>query len=235
MFTEQGVCATFGTDAARNQKLLNSAAQASAREVANRAVMQPALGREAQMVLRDPYKPLTAVGRVPGLNAWPRRKMRDPRFYGFGGLPKGSLSPMRVTPRVFNGFAGIGWLPVTEDVVDTIKRNTTNPAGSGWVQGTPTSSGPGVLQSILDTIRVTLPATVSAVKGQPYYNPGQLQSSYQTTPYAAGAGSSIGAQLGTSVGGIGDTISRIVQENPLLVLGGGVALLLLLMKPPGRR
>lgn len=234
MFTEQGACASFGTDAARNRKLLNSAAQASARQVANVAIMQPSLGREQQMVLRDPYKPLTAVARVPGLNAWPKRKLRDPRYYGFGGLPKGSLSPVRVTPRVFNGFAGFGFLLPTEDIAGTLSRITPR-GGSGWVEGTPTSSGPGILQSILDTIRVTLPATVSAVKGQPYYNPGQVQSSYQTAPYTAGAGSNIGAQLGTSVGGIGDTISRIVQENPLLVLGGGLALVLLMMKPPSRR
>lgn len=50
-----------------------------------------------------------------------------------------------------------------------------------------------------------------------------------------GTATALGAAAGGAVGSIGQAVSDFVQQNPLLVLGGGVALVLLFMKPPSRR
>lgn len=46
-------------------------------------------------------------------------------------------------------------------------------------------------------------------------------------------GQNIGRAAGGALGNLGDTVSEIVQKNPLLVLGGVAAIVLYLMQPTG--
>jgi hypothetical protein len=180
-------------------------------------------GRIIQFPLVNPYRPLKAVrSPISGLNAFP--KVSDIVNFGY-----------RVDrAAVFNNRG-----------VDT---NDQLPEGSeslGFTfQEYPDgvslpSSGPSNLQLILDTIARTLPATISAAKKQPYYDPaarGYSQTGYETGgAYPGQAGGQIGSQVGGAVGNVGDTLGNIVAQHPYLVLAGGAALVLLFMSPPRRR
>jgi len=174
-------------------------------------------GSEITFPLRDPYKPITNTrSPVTGMNAYPRYKLRNPRYYGFAGLGQDP----------YGQDVGKGYFPSSPTIGTVFSPQPSSPPA------------PSRFEEILRTIQVTLPATISAVKGRPYYNPAQsLQPQYTMygQPISGQPGANIGAQVGAATGNIADTLANIVQEHPLLVLGGGAALLLLFMSPPRRR
>lgn len=162
----------------------------------------------------NPFKPVVKTrSPVTALTAFPKRFTYS--------VPQGDGEPDDEQ----TGFSGLGY---------------------SWADFNPSypestiSSGPSKLQTIVGGIAATLPATVQAFRAAP----GNI---YPTSGYslygsnAGGAypnqspGADIGARTGAAVGNVGDTIGSIVQQHPLLVLGGGIALLLLFMNPPRRR
>jgi hypothetical protein len=107
--------------------------------------------------------------------------------------------------------------------------------------GQPNTSGTSIWDKIFGTIERTLPASISAIKGQGvpygYYNPqtgGYSQTpqmGYQQAPKGYSYNSS-GQLVKDAVGSVTD----FVGNNPLLVGGGILAVALLFMRPPsGRR
>lgn len=193
--------------------------------------------REVPFQMVNPFRPIVRTrSPVTGLNAWPIRKIGD-RYYSFG----------RQGVQEFRPFGSLG----QDDFgPGDIVGQTPGPA----LPGVPVSysypsefpQGPSTLQSILATIQTTLPATISALKKQPYYNPaGSLQSVYSAPSgfirdasgqlIPTGSAASAGAGLGAGVAQLANSLTAFVTQNPLLVMGGGVALLLFFREPPRRR
>lgn len=182
-------------------------------------------GREVPFPMVSPFSPVARAGApVTGLTAFPMQRPLGKRYYGLGKLGWPELSTVP------------GWsLPTTP--------NTTING-----QGVSLPGSPSTLQTILNSINAglaTIPAIISANRSQPYYNPSQIAGQPAQTLYGqplagsaalpGSAGASIGSQAGAAVGNIGDTIGQIVAQHPYLVLGGGLAVVLLMMKPPSRR
>lgn len=168
----------------------------------------------------NPYRPLLQT-RVPvaGLNAFPR--VNDVANIGYR-VDTFNARGERDDP-----------LPADTESLGFLDPSESLPSGIGLPRQ------PSNLQLILGTIASTLPATISALKKQPYYAPG-TGTQYSTPGYTTEGGynqpgANIGAQAGAAVGNVGDTISNIVAQHPLLVLAGGAALVLLFMSPPRRR
>lgn len=200
-----------------------------------RVVILPAArGRELPVAMVNPYGPIRDTGSpVAGINA-PYGHLRDQRQYGFAGFEVVDFSGAKA----FQPLAG--W----QEAIEEAARNAadaTRPRVVGSRIETSPSPSPSRLEMILRTIQTTLPATISAVRKQPYYDPAASLSSQtvygQQLPYSAtaGAGSDIGAQAGGALGNIGDTFGRIVAEHPYLTLAAGAALVLLFIQPPRRR
>lgn len=180
----------------------------------------------------SPYRPLTAT-RVPieGLTAFPKRGYY---FNGDNGADfnvGGDDSSERLPP----GHENLGFVDPAMSAPQGVglESDSYSSLGMQW-------------EGVIGQIVQGTPAIIGSVRGQPYYDPNQssnpqLFPQYNERPGgaypvgASGAGANIGSQAGAAVGNIGDTISNIVTQNPLLVLGGGVLLLFLFMKPPGRR
>lgn len=167
----------------------------------------------------NPYKPLLKT-RVPvaGLNTFPRVD-NDIVNIGYG-------------VKMFNARGEKDEpLPPDTESLGFLDPAETTPRGIGLPQQ------PSNLQLILGTIASTLPATISAIKKQPYYAPGTggTYTASGQQVYQGQAGADIGAQAGAAVGNIGDTFGNIVAQHPYLILAGGAALLLLFMSPPRRR
>lgn len=180
----------------------------------------------------SPYRPLTAT-RVPieGLTAFPKSG------YYFNGEPVSDFNvegddPNENMPPGFETLQGFPDPGANAPVGIGLSQENYSPLGMKWE---------GVIGQIVQGV----PGIISAGKSQPYYDPSQ-SSNPQLFPQQVygegvgvvgpgGAGANIGSQAGAAVGNIGDTISNIVSQNPLLVLGLGAAALLLFMRPPGRR
>jgi hypothetical protein len=196
-------------------------------------------GREVPFPMHDPYGPVNKAGvPVPGYNEWPpRANVMGKTFYGLSGQAA-ALRQKRAQSEdrglsgfsIFDGggaFSDTGFLPGTP----------------GLGSGLPGGGGSSIWQSILSTIQSTLPATISAIKKQPYYPPGYgIQQPGGGVVYGAdgsivstGSAAASGAQLGAGLANVGNSLSSFVAANPLLVLGGAVALFLLFKEPPRRR
>lgn len=158
------------------------------------------------------------------------------------GLRKGFMND---TARAFTPLGG-GW----RDVVLI---------GPGGVPATPpTISGGGGSgggfdwSQVFGVITQSAPAIITAIRGQgvpPGYYPsaipqGNNQQYSQIPPgYAYQNGqlipidsaASAGAQAGEGIANLTNSVSTFVTQNPLLVLGGVVGLLLLFRQPPSRR
>lgn len=186
----------------------------------------------------SPYRPLTATrAPVAGLTAFPKSG------YYFNGEPNIDFNSPETgesdeDEQVPAGHESLGFI----DPAAGMTSGVSLPYSQSF--GPQQPSGPSRLQSILGAISTTLPATISAFKSQPYYNPAQgayPQSAYPQGVYATQAGptgggvADIGAQAGAAVGGLGDTVGKIVADHPYIVLAAGAAVLLMFMKPPGRR
>lgn len=183
----------------------------------------------------SPYRPLTAT-RVPvaGLTAFPKRG------YPFNGESNADFNPGGYDPndRVPPGHESLGFLDPVGSAPIGIGLNDYSPLGMKW-------------EGIIGQITQTTPAIISAVRGNPYYDPSQNFNPQLTPPYEStrsagqapegyyyddrGTLRQIGSNVGGAVGSIGQSLSDFVQRNPLLVLGGGAALVLLFMSPPRRR
>lgn len=215
------------------------------------------IGMGAQVIpfpMVDPYSPIRRAGRppVPGYTAFPApevniqpnrnrrvarivyREVSEPgrrvsHFNTRGDEPVGA-------PAVDRDISGFGDL--TEQIPSGISLEDPSFNGLG-------SLGETKLQTILGTIATTLPATVSAFKGKPYYPAQNLygqggQAGYTEYPQGAvpvsgRAAEDVGAGVGRAADTLGDTVSRFVSEHPYLVIGGGAAIVLLFMNPPKRR
>lgn len=158
--------------------------------------------------------------------------------------------PSQITPRAgkAQGLKGLGgWWD--EGFVDPSNNFPNFPSGgSGGSSG-----GSGFDWSeIFGVIQHTLPAAISAIKGQgvppgyyPINAPGYTTQQYSQIPpgYAyqngqlvpVGSAANAGAQAGAGFANLANSVSTFVTNNPLVVLGGAVALLLLFKTPPSRR
>lgn len=191
----------------------------------------------------NPYKPVVTAGiPVSGMTAWPKRfpykvadtggSEPDDEQSSFDGLSGGATGLS-----LGDGNTGLG------AAVDEIGLPPPVPVYR--------SSG-STLQTILGTIQATLPATIQAFRAQPSnifpgttYNPyttnagGNYPGSQQAPEgyYYDERGSlrKVGSAVGGAVGSVGQSLMDFVRTNPLLVLGGGAALVLLFMNPPRRR
>lgn len=215
------------------------------------------IGMGAQVIpfpMVDPLSPIRRAGRppVPGYTAFPApqssiqparnkrvarivyREVSEPgrrvsNFNTRGNENAGAPAP----DREFSGFGDL-----TEQIPSGISLADPGFNGLG-------SLGDTKLQTILGTIATTLPATISAFKGKPYYPAQNLygqsgQAGYTEYPQGAvpvsgRAAEDVGAGVGRAADTLGDTVSRFVTEHPYLVIGGGAALVLLFMNPPKRR
>lgn len=193
---------------------------------ANSIATIPLNAKTVPFPMVDPFGPVRKARiPVPGLNRFPGRYNRlGPRYYGVEA------------PVVVNGgdegneenYRGLGFAPLP---------GVTVPSGSLEYPSSVSSSSGGLWQSILNAVQVTLPATISAIKGQPYYNPGQtIQQQGIGLPSPVGyAGASSGADIGASAGaGLGGFVDSLARNPGTVLLIGGAALLLF-MRPPGRR
>jgi len=183
-------------------------------------------GGGAQVIdfpVTNPYRPLLKT-RVPvaGLNAFPR--VNDIVNVGY-------------SVKTFNARGDADEpLPPDTQSLGFLDPGSTLPSGIGLPQ-----QGPSNLQLILGTIASTLPATISAIKKQPYYAPGTGvnygQPGYALPGVTTGQQpiANVGGQVGAAVGNIGDTFTNIVAQHPYLVLAAGAALVLMFMQPPRRR
>ncbi len=191
----------------------------------------------------NPYSPIKATGSpVTGINAypWPQSNLQPARNKRVSKIIFKEVSQPGI--RISN-FNTRGNEDAPSGMPGEVGSESLGFAFEEYPNGVSLpSSGPSNLQSILSTIATTLPATISALKKQPYYNPAQGQQAiYGQQPYGVQPGvtqggiANIGAQTGAAVGNLGDAFSNIVATHPYLILAGGAALLLLFMKPPSRR
>jgi len=180
-------------------------------------------GNIVQFPMVNPFKPIVKTGSpVTALTAWPKRFT-----YEVPPDPAGTPDDEQ------GGLSGLGDAAL----------------GAAWDEFDPgypsysLPSSPSKLQTVLGTIQATLPATIQALRAQPAnIYPGQVYNPYASNAggyypgqQRNGAGADIGASAGAAVGNVGDTVSGIVARHPFLVMGGGLALLLLFMNPPRRR
>lgn len=189
-------------------------------------------GRTVPFPMVDPYRPVSRA-RVPvsGYNRFPVPRPLGRKYYGLSGDGK----------RGFRGMGGDsgggapfilvpGDGPPTWDAPEIIRQGVTLPRQQS------------TLQAILNAILPAAPAIISAARGNPYYNPAQLVPAQQPvqTVYGTQVGNaqgltSAGATAGAAVGNLGAAAMQIITENPLLVLGAGVGLVLLFKESPRRR
>lgn len=178
--------------------------------------------------------PVTALNRFPDrftykvVSTGAEPDDEQSSFDGLSGLSAG-------------GPTGIG-LSSLGSPVDEIGLPPPPPV---YVPRLPVPTSPSTLQSILGTIQATLPATIGAIRANPSniypgtsYNPYTTNypgAYYPGSPYGSGAAEGVGVGVGQAVDTLGGTLSRFVIEHPLLVIGGGAALVLLFMNPPRRR
>lgn len=192
----------------------------------------------------NPYKPVVTAGiPVSGMTAWPKRFPYKVADTG-GGEPDDEQSS-------FDGLSGgATGLSLGDSnmglgaAIDEIGPPPPIPVYR--------SSGSGTLSTILNAIQTTLPATIQAFRASPSnifpgttYGPyttnaGGMYPGSQVAPegyYYDQSGSlrKVGSAVGGAVGSVGQSLMDFVRTNPLLVLGGGAALVLLFMNPPRRR
>lgn len=211
--------AIHGGDNATAQRLIDSAA----RTYSGGANVIP-------FPMVNPFKPVLKA-RVPvsGLNRWPNRFTYKVETAPAGVEPDDEQSS-------FDGLSGLGYTwgdfgPALQNPLDYSLN-----------------SGPSKLQTVLGTIQATLPATIQALRA----NPQNIYPSTSLNPYTAvttqqqsapegyyydqtGSLRKVGSAVGGAVGSVGQSLMDFVRTNPLLVLGGGAALVLLFMNPPRRR
>lgn len=202
--------------------------------------------RDVTFPLTDPYSP---AGRahvpVPGYTEWPGQANRlGKRYYGLAAGVDIKADAKRVTDNNRNtGMAGI-----FDDVgLDFMGSNVPGAGGTVIGGGESTGGGTSIWDRIFGTIQTTLPATISAITGKRdsgYYSQQNRQGVYAPAGYVYDANGNListasAAQLAGGLGVAGATaansISNFVKQNPLLILGGVAAILLLMTRPPGRR
>lgn len=184
----------------------------------------------------SPYRPLTATrAPIAGLTAFPNKG------YHFNSEANADFNRNGDDPNDFipPGHESLGFIDPVGTAPIGVGLDEYSPMGMKW-------------EGIIGQITQTTPAIISAVRGQPYYDPSQnvnpqlspatqaVLASTRPAPegyYYDDRGSlrQIGSEVGGAVGSVGQSVSDFVQRNPLLVLGGGVALVLLFMTPPRRR
>lgn len=119
----------------------------------------------------------------------------------------------------------------------------TGTRGSG---GSGSGTGGFDWSQVFGVITQAAPAIISAARGQGVpagYYPGAVQQGQQGYPQGYYPGEAVnqygaanaGALAGQGLANLGNSVSTFVSSNPLLVLGGTVALLLLFKSPPSRR
>lgn len=225
--------AVHGGDSATAQGLVESAA----RTYSGGANVVP-------FPMVNPYKPVVAAGiPVSGMTAWPKRFPYKVADTG-GGEPDDEQSS-------FDGLSG-GATGLSLGDGNTGLGAAIDEIGLPPPVPVYRSSG-STLQTILGTIQATLPATIQAIRAQPSnIFPGTTYGPYATNAGGTYPGSQaippegyyydqsgslrkVGSAVGGAVGSVGQSLMDFVRTNPLLVLGGGVALVLLFMNPPKRR
>jgi|SRR6267142_5984847 len=202
--------------------------------------------------VKSPYHPLTQPrSPVTGLTAFPHTG------YYFNGEPVNDFNTNgdeEIDGPMLEGLGSLGNLGTIQSAWDSVADGVALPSRSGF-------RGLGSLgmqwEGVIGQLTQVAPGIISAVKGQPYYDPSQSSNpqltkltyappvsreappgyryseSGQLIPVSSAA--NLGGGLGAGVAGIGNSLSAFVQENPMLLLGGGVLLLFLFMKPPSRR
>lgn len=193
-------------------------------------------GRDIGVPTEDPYSPVAnARVPVPGYTAWPpRRNVLRRRYYGLNGIGRGS-SGDKLTAKVMTalkakpkGFAGLGgW----EDF---------DPGFPGSPVPVPNSGGGSRIdweRIISQGINAT-PAIIQTARGRNtptgFYDPVAV-----VPPIArVGAVLPVGYHYNASGELVKDAFSNVtdfVSENPILVAGAALLVVVLFLKPPGRR
>lgn len=184
--------------------------------------------RDVAFPLADPYSPVRNAGvPVPGYTAWPGRANRlGRRYYGLGKIEAKDAFKKP------SGFAGLGAFEPGWDseigLPPAMPPIGSSGGGSGGINW----------DTFFGGLFKTLPGTISAITGrgdpllrtQPSYQPSQ-PTNYGTPPEGWSYNSS-GQLVKDAVGSVTDFVS----ENPLLVGGAILGVVLLFMKSPsGRR
>ncbi len=177
----------------------------------------------------DPFEPVNATGtsltpaQVPA---------RGRSYYGLNGLGDGP-----------DPFSSDGTGSIFDGTVTVVNPpGYTPPVFSQQGVSLP---GGGINAIFADIAKLLpgIPAIISAAKSQPYYNPNQPTVYGRTstallpgqTYNADGSLSNVGANVGASLTNTFNSLAAFVATNPLIVLGGGAALFLLMREPPRRR
>jgi hypothetical protein len=206
-----------------------------------------------------------ALVPVPGYNEWPPHEVLSRAYYGLDAeetqanaidAAPGKAVAFNAEPVVivggtsesdevmgFSGFAdnefggGFGFVPFP-----------SVPQTDGGEDSGDTSGGGIDWGSIINAGIHSAPAIIQAAEGGGapfnfYQQAGSLlgaapagytrNAQGQLIPLQSAA--NLAGGLGVGVAQIGNSFSNFITQNPLLVLGGGFALLLLFMRPPGRR
>lgn len=211
--------------------------------------------------MRNPFAPLSdTMVPISGINAWPRSwkyprrsipgrvqsaKMNVPDMSMPGGVAVKTFNAPsnKVVNQSMSGFGdedtpiidlgNVGNVAVTSSPLPIYQQGVSLPG-----------TQPSTLQSIFATISGVLPATISAIKGQPYYNTTQNPFGGSAQLQQVGVGTTInpvtglpqtGAVLGASAGNIIASLTNFAAANPMMLALGGVGLFLLFREPPRRR
>lgn len=203
------------------------------------AAQRTILAPDTTFPLVDAFSPVSrARVPVPGYTAWPGAANNlGKRYYGLNGGASVGKDAAGVA-KVQRGMGGIfdSFFPPPSDTGPTITIG--GEGGSG--------GGTSIWDRIFGTIQTTLPATISAItgRGDPGYYARNQQGQVAPSGYVYNQqGQLISlASAQAALGGVGvagatltNSISNFVQQNPMIVLGLGVGLVLLFTRPPSRR
>jgi hypothetical protein len=219
--------------------------------MADRTIFFP----EVPFPMKDPYGPVVRAGiPVPGLTRWPGREMLGRHYYGVDTdeTPQNNTTTLPGMVKAFNaepvtvvnagdsevaGFAGFA-----DSVLVDLGLESPTPVDPAQATG-------GIdWAAIINAGIHTAPAIIQAAEGggtpNGFYNAGSPVSQIIPAGYTRNsAGQLIPiSSAGQLAGGLGvaaatgiNSISTFVQKNPLVILGAGLAVMLLFMKPPSRR
>ncbi len=174
---------------------------------------------EVPFRMSDPYSPIArSIAGMPGREVFNDDNGEAAGFVGFGD------SGFRLGPDIdIGGSDGVGGMD-------------RGVSGIDW-------------GSILPTIIKSTPAIVQAARGQgtptgfygqSYQLPQLVPTGYQRDPTTGqliplGSAAQAAGGLGLGIAQIGNSLTGFIVQNPLLILGGVVALALLFKQPPRRR